>query len=236
MGGKCAEERDVSRILTGLTKSHREKKVAVTPPKSCAITKGGTSAGRIPQRARVTAGFAKEVGSSHEICYGSGAQTEFHCWPIFSISRLSASRSRLASGRLRNRLMRRWSMKKASRKARSTCSVVPCTAAGSGMPQCAVMGWPDKMGQTSFAALSQTVKTKFNGGASGRENSSQGLLRRPLVGICAIVNCRRASGRMAPEGWLPALYAVKVGLPLKFRIASAMMERAEFPVHRNRTL
>jgi hypothetical protein len=61
------EEPEVSRIAIGLEKSHREKKVAVTAPRSCAITKGGTSTGRIPakvllaERARVTAGFAKEV-------------------------------------------------------------------------------------------------------------------------------------------------------------------------------
>ena len=36
--------------------------------------------------------------------------------------------------------------------------------------------------------------------------------------------------------WLPALYAVKFGRPRKFKIASAMIDRAEFPVQRNRTL
>src|SRR6202051_1191392 len=72
--------------------------------------------------------------------------------------------------------------KKASRKARSTSASVPRTAAGSGTPQWAVMGWPGHTGQTSLAALSQTVKTKSSFGASGRENSSQPLLRRPLVG------------------------------------------------------
>jgi hypothetical protein len=34
----------------------------------------------------------------------------------------------------------------------------------------------------------------------------------------------------------PALYAVKVGLPFLFRMASAIIERAEFPVHKNKTL
>ncbi len=45
-----------------------------------------------------------------------------------------------------------------------------------------------------------------------------------------------ASGRTEPDGWLPALYAVKFGQPLWFMRASAMIERAEFPVHRNKTL
>ena len=38
----------------------------------------------------------------------------------------------------------------------------PVAAAGSGTPQCALMGWPGQVGQTSAAALSQTVKTKIH--------------------------------------------------------------------------
>ena len=45
-----------------------------------------------------------------------------------------------------------------------------------------------------------------------------------------------ASGRTRPAGWLPALKAVKFGAPFRFMMASAMMDRAEFPVHKNRTL
>ena len=45
---------------------------------------------------------------------------------------------------------------------------VPVAAAGSGTPQCALMGWPGQVGQTSAAALSQTVKTKSMCGASAR--------------------------------------------------------------------
>src|SRR5260370_9328819 len=33
----------------------------------------------------------------------------------------------------------------------------------------------------------------------------------------------------------PGAVGMEVGLPLEFRIPSAMMERAEFPVHRNKT-
>src|SRR3984885_5182477 len=92
------------------------------------------------------------------------------------------------------------------------------------------------MGQTSFAALSHTVKTKFISGALGLENSSQLLLRAFSVGRLAVCSCFRASGRTEPVGKLPALYAVKFGLRLPLRMASAMMERAEFPVQRNSTL
>ena len=79
--------------------------------------------------------------------------------------------------------------------------------AGSGTPQWAVMGWPGQMGQTSLAALSQTVKMKSICGASGSANSSQDLLRRPSVGMPALRSCSRASGRTLPVGWLPALNA-----------------------------
>ena len=68
------------------------------------------------------------------------------------------------------------------------------------MPQCAVMGWPGQMGQTSCAALSQTVKTKWSGGESGLENSSYDLLRGFAVLNPAFSICFRASGRTCPVG------------------------------------
>ena len=98
------------------------------------------------------------------------------------------------------------------------------------------MGWPGQKGQASLAALSHTVKTKSMGGAPGEENSSQDLLRRLAVLNPAFSSWRIASGRTAPDGWLPALKAVKLGKPLWLMMASAMMERAEFPVQRNNTL
>src|SRR6201995_4896326 len=104
------------------------------------------------------------------------------------------------------------------------------------MPQCAVIGWPGQRGQTSWAALSQTVKTKSVRGAVGRENSTQDLLRRPSTAMPAERSCRMAPGRTEPEGWLPALNAVKLPSDLWFRMASAMMDRAELPVQRKRTL
>src|SRR5260370_5600375 len=69
-----------------------------------------------------------------------------------SISFWIASLSRLARGRLRNRLIRRLRSKYASRNARSICSGVPLTAAGSGTPQCAVIGCPGHTGHISWAA------------------------------------------------------------------------------------
>jgi hypothetical protein len=55
---------------------------------------------------------------------------------------------------------------------------------GSGMPQCAVIGWPGHTGQTSPAALSQTVMTKSICGASGLANTSHALLDNPQANRC----------------------------------------------------
>ena len=120
-------------------------------------------------------------------CQVSGRVREIgpHCCPISSISLLMASRSRLASGRQRNRADSAVQHQKRIAESRCISSAVPCTAAGSGTPQCAVMGCPGHTGQTSFAALSQTVKTKSSGGAPGCANSSQLLLRGPLAGMWA---------------------------------------------------
>ena len=60
-------------------------------------------------------------------------------------------------------------------------------------------------------------------------NSSQLLLRKPVAGNFASSSCFKASGRTIPEGWLPALKALKEGRPLKFSIASAMIDRAGYP-------
>src|SRR5258708_2282795 len=105
--------------------------------------------------------------------------------PMLSISFFSDSLSRVASGRLMNRLILRSSKKNASRKAFSTCSSGLPTPGGSGTLQCADIGWPGHTGQTSLAALSQTVKTKSRFGAPGLANSSQLLLRKPELGRCA---------------------------------------------------
>src|ERR1700722_7483607 len=124
----------------------------------------------------------QEKCSAEEFCRHTPTQIECHCFPIASTSFCKEKRSRVESGRLRKKLILRSSRKNASRNAFSTCSRVPCTAAGSGMPQCAVIGWPGHTGHTSFAALSQTVKTKSSLGASRLANSSQLLLRRPVAG------------------------------------------------------
>ncbi len=156
--------------------------------------------------------------------------------PMSSISRCRAKVSSVERGRAMNRLIRLSRAVKASLKARSISSAVPFTAAGSGIPQCAVMGWPGQNGHTSLAALSQTVKIKSRGGESAPENSSQDLLRSPCVGKCASSSCLSASGRTNPLGWLPALKAVKFWRPLRFMMASAMMDRAELPVQRKSRL
>src|SRR5580704_1519291 len=124
----------------------------------------------------------KQKARSQEFCGDAGAEVELHCRPMFSISFLSASRSNVESGRLRNRPILRSRRKNASRNALSICWLLPSTAAGSGIPQWAVIGWPGHTGQTSLAALSQTVNTKSSLGASGLANSFQLLLRRPELG------------------------------------------------------
>jgi hypothetical protein len=76
-------------------------------------------------------------------------------------------------------LMRFVSMRTASAKENRTSASLPVASAGSGMPQCAVIGCPGQTGHGSLAALSQTVKTKSSFGASGPENSFQLLDRNP---------------------------------------------------------
>ena len=70
----------------------------------------------------------------------------------------------------------------AATNAASFSMSVPWTAAGSSMPQWALMGCPGHTGQVSPAALSQTVKTKSITGASGLANSSQLFERMPSIG------------------------------------------------------
>jgi hypothetical protein len=62
------------------------------------------------------------------------------------------------------------------------------------------MGCPGQNGQTSCAAMSQTVNTKFMAGAQGAANSSHDLLRIPAVLIPASSSCRSASGRGVTPG------------------------------------
>src|SRR6202030_3246695 len=78
----------------------------------------------------------------------------------------------------------------------------PSTAAGSGIPQCAVIGCPGQYGHTSPAALSHTVKTKSRGGAPGAANSSQLLLRSPSVGRFIFLSSSSAIRGTTTLGWL----------------------------------
>src|SRR6185312_2725434 len=104
------------------------------------------------------------------------------------------------------------------------------------MPQWAVMGLPGQTGQASPAALSQTVKMKSKSGAPGLANSSHDLDRNSDTAKPRPRNSLRVLGFTSPLGWLPALQARNPGPPTLFKIASAIMDRAELPVHRNRTL
>ena len=81
----------------------------------------------------------------------------------------------------------------------------PVAAAGSGMPQCAVIGWPGQTGQVSPAALSQTVNTKSSAGAPGLANSLQDFERKPGRIVAEALQQPIACGLTCPFGWLPAL-------------------------------
>src|SRR5882762_2233529 len=176
-----------------------------------------------------------EKRSPEKFRCGAPRERTFHWCPMPSISFWMASWPRVERGKDIKRLILRSRIMNALRNARSISSGVPCAAAGSGTPQWAVMGWPGHTGQISLAALSQTVKTKFICGAPGFANSSQLLLRKSSVDIRESSICLSASGRTWPAGWLPALNAENVGRPFRLRIASAMIERAEFPVQRKST-
>src|SRR3954447_5011998 len=69
-----------------------------------------------------------------------------------------------------------------ARSVSSSRTFLSCACGAPSMPQCAVAGWPGQTGQASPAALSQTVKMKSIWGASGPENSSQLLDRKPSTG------------------------------------------------------
>jgi hypothetical protein len=79
-------------------------------------------------------------------------------------------------------------------------------------------------------------KNEIHTRSEGDANSSEPLLRKPVAGHPADSSKRVAFGLTRPVGWLPAVNARKFGLPLLFKMASAKMERAEFPVQRNSTL
>src|SRR5260370_39820205 len=93
--------------------------------------------------------------------------------PMLSISFFSDSLSRVASGRLMNRLILRSSKKNASRKAFSTFSSGLPTPCGSGTLHCAAIGWSGHNRQTFLAALSQNGKKKSDFGAPGFAKHTQ---------------------------------------------------------------
>jgi hypothetical protein len=85
----------------------------------------------------------------------------------------SESSSRLRIGRAMKAVILLRKYRKAWANARSFSIFVPSTAAGSSMPQCAVIGCPGHAGQVSPAASSQSVNAKSNCGATGVANSPQ---------------------------------------------------------------
>jgi len=129
-----------------------------------------------------------------------GAEGEGPVRPISSSRACKAGLVRLSRGRLAHSSIRRFKIRAASRNARRLASSEIVTAAGSGTPQCAVIGCPGQKGHCSAAASSHTVNTKCMCGASGPANSSQLLLRRPSVRMPCCSRTSRASGSTAPLG------------------------------------
>jgi hypothetical protein len=118
---------------------------------SSAATKPATSAGRMPVklsvrlRAGATAGLAKDMELVNQLAammwrLGEEQWRRLHLEPMSLMCFWIAMRSSLSSGRLVKTSMRRRSAMRVSRKALRLASSLPCTAAGSGRPQWAVMG------------------------------------------------------------------------------------------------
>src|SRR6266542_614681 len=101
--------------------------------------------------------------------------------PISRSSARNETASSLSIGNDANAPILRESIRHVSLKASMIWVGEPFTAAGSGMPQCAVIVLPGHTGQVSPAASSQTVKMKSNSGAPGSANSSHDFERRPAV-------------------------------------------------------
>src|SRR5262249_54515695 len=152
--------------------------------------------------------------------------------PMESSCRCSESRSSERSGKLTNREIRLESIRNVSANASRICGSLPVAAAGSGTPQCAVIGLPGQNGHGPPAALSQTVKTKSSGVAAGPLKSSQLFERKPLTSKLSLRRRSNVQGCTCPLGRLPAEKARKFPWPSRFRMASAMIERAELPVQR----
>src|SRR5262249_45507961 len=112
----------------------------------------------------------------------------------------------------------------------------PDPAGGCPNHQCAFAGCAGQTGQVPPAALSQTVKMKSMCGASGVANAVQLFETNPEVGNPRRVSSLSANGCTSPLGRLPAEKALNLPSPSLLRIASAMIDRAEFPVHKKSTL
>src|SRR5262249_35959637 len=124
--------------------------------------------------------------------------------PRESSCRWSDSLSSERIDRLTNIVIRFEGMRTVSANATRTSAWVPVAAAGSGRPQCAVIGWPGQNGHVSPAALSQTVNTKSSGVAPGPLNSCQLFERKPLTSKLSLRSRSSVYGCTRPAGWLPA--------------------------------
>ena len=111
----------------------------------------------------------------------------------------------------------------------SSRSVGP-SSAGSGMLQCTRSGCAGNSGHIS-RTRSHSVITKSN---RCDRNSPRCLVRYALMSMPCFLMTRTALG-CSGLGWLPALAASTVPADSRSSSASAICERALFPVHRNKT-
>ncbi len=109
----------------------------------------------------------------------SGGKVVPYCRPMLTMRSRSVGSSSSANGVRQNSRMRSFSNWYVSVNAVAISASEPTMAAGSGIPQCAVIGCPGHTGQDSFAILSHTVNMKSNLGAFSLVNSSQ-LFERAL--------------------------------------------------------
>ena len=147
----------------------------------------------------------------------SGGESAKRRLRIFGASRCRCSRccklssSMLSSGKARNRPMP--PLQREESRVEGTIPASPSAAAGSSIPQWAVISWPGQIGQTSPAALSQTVKTKssfgrailreflpaFRAVAFGRRNPSHRVFQAPAGGPRLWGSCPRKKPGSGPR-------------------------------------
>src|SRR5262245_5363808 len=133
-------------------------------------------------------------------------------------------------------LMRLVSIRSASANAKRTSASFPVAAAGSGRPQCAVIGCPrpDRANLCCSIVADREDEIELRGTRLGelqpalRAHAAYVVihLSQQIERIWMHLAFRMASSRNAR----------KFPCPARLRISSAIIDRAEFPVHRNSTL